>query len=155
MRQPAEAESRIKGKIMRTSFVAAVLVGLTLAPASAQQQPSSPSTRGFLNGTEFILERPFTYIIGSTRTSITIPAGFVTDFASIPAPLRGILERQGQYSRAALVHDYLYWAQGCSRLQADNLLMIAMKESAVGTAERNSVYRGVRAGGSSAWRSNR
>ena len=141
---------------MMKSVVVALVLTSSLASShlKAQQQPPGPGTIGFLNGTEFILERPYTYVIGSTRTSITIPAGFVTDFASIPLPLRGILQTQAQYSRAALIHDYLYWAQRCSRVQSDNLLLIAMKESNVSPLQRGAVYRGVRAGGSAAWRNN-
>jgi hypothetical protein len=41
------------------------------------------------------------------------------------------LSPNGKYSKAAIVHDYLYWTQGCTREQADNLLDIAMKESNV------------------------
>jgi hypothetical protein len=142
--------------MMRILLLAALAAApLVQLPALAiQQQPPSPLTQGFLNGTEFVVTRPYPYIIGSTNTALVIPAGFVTDFASIPAGLRAILERQGPYSRAALLHDYLYWAQGCTRRQSDNLLMIAMQETNVPWAERQAVYRGVRLGGLSAWKSN-
>lgn len=53
-----------------------------------------------------------------------------------------------------MVHDYLYWAQPCSRLQADNLLMIAMKQAGVPWVRRQLVYRGVRAQGAAVWRRN-
>ena len=42
------------------------------------------------------------------------------------------------YTRAAVIHDYLYWAQPCTREQSDNLLMIAMKESGVSWFRRTS-----------------
>ena len=43
---------------------------------------------------------------GSGRT-ITVPAGFVTDGASVPRALWAFLPTWGSYSRAAVIHDYL------------------------------------------------
>ena len=95
------------------------------------------------------------YMIGGTQDRIVVPQGFVTDFASVPQGLWWLgLSPHGQYSRAAIVHDYLYWAQGCSRAQSDRLLVIAMKESNVGKFNENAVYAGVFAGGGKAWNSN-
>ena len=72
-----------------------------------------------------------------------MPKGFVTDFASIPQAFWSFgLSAHGRNSKAAIVHDYLYWTQGCSREQADNLLMIAMKESSVDTGQRIAIYDG-------------
>jgi len=39
---------------------------------------------------------------------ITVPIGFVTDFASIPVLLRSLINPVGKIRPAALVHDYLY-----------------------------------------------
>jgi hypothetical protein len=95
------------------------------------------------------------YHVGTTSTTITVPKGFVTDFASIPQPLWSFgLSPNGKYSKAAIIHDYLYWTQLCTRLQADNILMIAMKESRVSPTTRQLIYGGVRLGGSKAWNDN-
>lgn len=38
-----------------------------------------------------------------------VPAGFMTDFASIPRIFRGLFTRNGApWQRAAVIHDYLY-----------------------------------------------
>ena len=59
------------------------------------------------------------YVIGSTNERIVVPKGFVTDFASILQAFWALgLSPHGQYSRAAVVHDYLYWSQSCSRYRA-------------------------------------
>jgi hypothetical protein len=93
------------------------------------------------------------YTIGTTTERIIVPKGFVTDFASIPQPLWSFgLSPQGQYSRAAVIHDYLYWTQGCTRVQSDRLLLIAMKESGVGGFSEALIFQGVRKGGAGAWR---
>ena len=140
-------------------FMTAALAGmLTIigptARAAPPLTPPAPRTYAFLDGQEFLLDQDFVWTIGSTTTSIVVPAGFVTDYASIPPALRGILAKQGRYSRAALLHDFLYWSQLCTRAQSDNLLMIAMKESGVRWRDREAVYRGVDLGGGSAWRQN-
>jgi hypothetical protein len=105
----------------------------------------------FINGREFILTQPYRYEVGKSRQAIEVPAGFVTDFASIPRVLWDLLPPEGRYGRATVVHDYLYWSQTCTRAQADNLLMIAMKELGVRGRDRRLIYDGVRFGGQSAW----
>ncbi|WP_373566761.1 DUF1353 domain-containing protein [Methyloversatilis sp. XJ19-49] len=53
------------------------------------------------------------------------------------------LSPYGQDSRAAVIHDYLYWAQCCIRAQSDCLMVIAMKESNVGSFDEWAVYSAV------------
>lgn len=118
--------------------------------------PKSPLVRPFGNNNFWILTEDMTYVIGKTNERIVVPKGFVTDFASIP-PLFVLmgLTPQNQYSRAAVIHDYLYWSQGCTKDQADRLLVIAMKESRVGKSDEFVVYQGVKIGGGKAWEENK
>lgn len=118
------------------------------------QEPELVTTTGFRDGTLFATMFPYVWTIGRTREQITIPEGFVTDFASIPSDLQGLLRTQGSYSRAAVLHDFLYWSQQCTREQSDNLFLIAMIESGVPYLTRATIYRGVRAGGAIAWSAN-
>ncbi len=55
------------------------------------------------------LEEPLRYEIGALGSglSVTVPAGFVTDGASIPRIMQGVLPPFGKWSRAAILHDYL------------------------------------------------
>ncbi len=39
---------------------------------------------------------------------VLIPAGFVTDFASVPQWMWGIIPPHGKMANAAIVHDYMY-----------------------------------------------
>ena len=133
---------------------AIVLLG-GCARLEMKSMPPAPHTVAFLDGTQFLITRPYRYPVGGSGVAVDVPTGFVTDYASIPAPLRGLFERQGRYSRAALVHDYLYWSQTCSRGQTDNLFWIAMKESGVSAFQRRRIFEGVRVGGGVAWRDNR
>jgi len=102
-----------------------------------------------------VLQRPMSYQIGQSRDSIVVPAGFVTDFASIPRVLWSELSPVGEHMRAVIVHDYLYWFQPCEREETDNLLMIAMREGGVPDLQRGAVYTGVRMGSADAWNAHR
>lgn len=84
---------------------------------------------------------------------IQIPAGFITDFASIPRVLWSILPPTGGYGKAAVVHDRLYRTPGlCTRAQADAVLKEAMQFLQVGWWTRQVIYAGVRVGGGSSYR---
>src|SRR5450755_1916345 len=137
-----------------------VLIG-TLAVGTvalhAQQTPPSVPLLGVGNNRTWIVVTPLTYRIGDTTDKIVVPAGFVTDLASIPSAFWGpplFMTPAGQYSRASIIHDYLYWTQKCTRDQADRLLVIAMKESRVSTFDELTIYEGVHVGGESAWNNN-
>jgi len=80
-----------------------------------------------------------------------IPAGFVTDGASVPRGLWNLFPPFGRYNKAALLHDWLYQFGAMTRAQADWVFLEAMKELGVGFLTRWAMYSGVRAGGWVAW----
>jgi len=82
---------------------------------------------------------------------IVIPAGYVTDFATIPRFLWWLLPPTGRYEYAALVHDRLYGMHNRQRLECDRLFLAAMKASGVVFWQRWAIYWGVRAGGWAFW----
>ena len=82
---------------------------------------------------------------------ITVPAGFETDFASIPRGLWNILPKHGRQDKAAVLHDYLYVHNGVTRAEADALFREAMEAEGVGRVARNAMYLGVRIGGGRTW----
>lgn len=130
------------------------LLFLLAAAAHAQAPPGTTLEREFADGDAWTVEAPMEWRIGETDTVLVVPKGFVHDKASVPRALWSFFPKSGPYTRAAVIHDYLYWTQPCSREQADNLLVIAMKESGVSWFRRKVVYRGVRLGGGSAWSKN-
>lgn len=85
---------------------------------------------------------------------ITIPAGFVTDFASTPRFMWRLLPPTGRYTRAATVHDLLYRTKGlCTRRQADDVLYEAMTFPChCGFLTRWAIYLGVRIGGHTSYK---
>jgi hypothetical protein len=127
----------------------------SLERSQSKNIPSRPRVEPFSDNRDWVLVKNLEYSIGNSNVKISVPKGFVTDFASIPRPLWPMLSPYGKYSRAAIVHDYLYWQQECTREQADRILLIAMKESGVSRTQCAEIYAGVRAGGGPAWESNK
>ena len=87
---------------------------------------------------------------------LTIPAGFITDGASIPRLLWPLFSPTGKHMRAAVVHDYLYHlCKSCgragvrSRKMADKLFLLAMLDSGVSPIRAKLMYWAVRVFGGS------
>jgi hypothetical protein len=85
---------------------------------------------------------------------VTVPIGFVTDFASIPRIFWSILPPDGKYTYPAILHDYLYWTQTKTRNVADNILKFGMEDFSVGTVTSTAIYNAVRVFRGSAWDEN-
>lgn len=92
---------------------------------------------------QWIVADSFTYRLLDTQYVISIPKGFITDLASVPRPLWPILAPHDSYMNAAIIHDYLYWDQRCSKSEADSVLRLAMHETPVARLPGWMVYRGV------------
>lgn len=120
------------------------------APERASNASAVARPRQFPDGQAWTIEGGLAWGIGFSNAVVFVPHGFVHDRAGVPPALWSL----ASYTRAAIVHDWLYWAQPCSRLQADNLLMIAMKETGMSWWRRQMVYRGVRIQGEAVWQRN-
>lgn len=103
-------------------------------------------------GLPLTLVVPLVYASDSLQRVLTIPAGFVTDLASIPQVLWNILPPIGRYDHAAVVHDFLYQNNGVTRAQADVVLREAMEVKQVPAWMRWTIYSGVRVGGWLPWK---
>src|SRR5690606_29379909 len=93
--------------------------------------PGVPTEVEIPDGSGWLLLSDLVWNVGNTGLTLVVPKGFIHDKASVPAPLQWLVKQTGAYSRAAAIHDYLYWQQDCSRKQADRLFLIALKESGV------------------------
>lgn len=102
----------------------------------------------------WMMEQDLVYKVGKSVEAIVVPAGFVTDFASIPAFLQGFLPPAGPYRDPAVIHDFLYWDQRCSKTQSDNLFFIAMSESRTDRHLATAITEVVSAAGAKAWANN-
>ena len=86
--------------------------------------------------------------------TVTVPAGFETDFASCPRALWPIFPPAGEWNRAAVVHDFLYGiGSGCSRFLADAIFRDAMTTLGVPWCRRVLMYYAVRLFGGYAYHS--
>ncbi|MBB4112769.1 hypothetical protein FHT80_002088 [Rhizobium sp. BK226] len=92
--------------------------------------------------------------ITNAVNDVKVPKGFVTDLASVPRPFWSLLPRQGRYTYPAVLHDYLYWQQTCTRAQADDVLEAAMEELQVPAPQASTILIAVRMFGGGAWDNN-
>jgi hypothetical protein len=86
---------------------------------------------------------------------IRVPAGFVTDFASVPWGLWNLEPPLGDAAKAAVIHDYLYASRGLggrySRAQADAIFREALGALGVPLWKRTLLWAAVRLGGAGGW----
>jgi hypothetical protein len=135
--------------------LAATCLAVVASLAVFAQQPIRPVPMiPFADGENSVLMDDLVYRVGTTSYVITVPRGFVTDFASTPRAIWAILPPTDKYQLAAIVHDFLYWDQQCTRAQADDLLRVAMSESKVAPTTRDIVWRAVQKFGGTAWTTN-
>lgn len=81
-----------------------------------------------------------------------IPAGYSTDFASVPKSLWNILPPIGKHNEAALLHDWLYDNRIGTRKDADKLFLRSMRINGVRWISAQLMYLGVRIGGRKWWK---
>lgn len=108
------------------------------------------------DGRNWVIRKEFGYAVGSedSKEVINVPVGFVTDFASVPRPLWWLFPKWGKYGNAAVIHDYLYWDQRCSKKKADLIFREAMGVLGVNKLTSYILYRSVFWFGCFAWKSN-
>jgi len=108
----------------------------------------------------------FTYVSDKLGRSVIVPgrsaaapAGFVTDFASIPRAAWNIIDPEDPIiAWPSVVHDYLYSRKGklpdgfaYTRTKADGVLREGMEVCGASSVIRQSVYQAVKAFGGSHW----
>lgn len=113
------------------------------------------------------LQRDLVYRTGHGDDRITVPAGFVTDLASIPRWCWMLLPPDGPWVKAAIVHDFLYATSGegrwkrrvdgrtrdlaYSRAEADQVFREALENRGVDRVRRTILWLAVRIGGAGGW----
>lgn len=106
---------------------------------------------------KFKLLEPFEYHIGEypSTTIISVPEGYVTDFASIPRIVWPIVSPIDEYAKAAVVHDWLHVRGYFDRATTDNIFNEAMIVLDVPKWKRLLVYNSVKYFSYHAWKKNR
>ncbi len=105
------------------------------------------------NGRDFKLYKSFTYHIGTkfSRHYIRVPKGFITDLASTPNFLWWWLPPFGKYTKAAVLHDFIYQTHCKTRKEADEIFKEAMVIGGTPAWKVRLMYLGVRAFGWLSW----
>jgi len=105
------------------------------------------------DGRTWVLLDSFSYDVGAVGSgdTITVPAKFMTDFASVPQLFWTVLPPWGRYGNAAVIHDFCYWDKTRTRFQADRIFLQAMKVLKVGVLTRYTLFGFVRLFGRWAW----
>lgn len=94
---------------------------------------TSPAILEVLDNYCFRVVDPFQFYRGEAvkpESTYTVPAGFVTDLASVPRILWTLLPPHGRYAKAAILHDYLLTLsrkRQLSRYEADIIFYEAMR----------------------------
>ena len=83
-------------------------------------------------------------VIPFAEQVVRVPAGFRTDFASVPRALWSVVPPWGRYGPAAIVHDWLYATHETSRPLADSVFLEAMTSLRVAWWRRWAMWGAVR-----------
>ena len=105
---------------------------------------TQPLTVTKLGERTWVVEREFTYYIGEENSSdfVTVPKGYITDFASVPRIFWVILPPDGEYTQAAVLHDYMCAHDPKSK--ADKVFYEAMGVLGVPSWKRSIMFFSVR-----------
>ncbi|MNF69611.1 hypothetical protein D3C85_570190 [compost metagenome] len=139
---------------MKSSVI--LLTGL-LCGCSTTTLMTTPMTATLTgDGKYWVLHQPLEYRDPATGMVVTAPRGFATDLASVPRMFWTVFPPCGQYTPAAVIHDYLYWTQpeNCNKECADSILLNAMSDANVSEKTRKSIYYAVKYAGQKSWDDN-
>jgi hypothetical protein len=117
-------------------------------------------TENLDDGVNDRLLAPLAYVTRDGLWTIEAPAGFVTDYASIPRLLWAVIPPRGKYNRAAITHDLLYrlapadprTGRRVTQAAADAVMLEAMEDLGVRWTQRYAIWAGLRLGGWVTWR---
>ncbi|MHC4498620.1 MAG: DUF1353 domain-containing protein [Planctomycetota bacterium] len=109
------------------------------------------------DGKTWVSRKAFSYDVGEEGSgeTIKVPAGFITDFASVPRLFWAFFPTWGKYGNAAVIHDYLYWEQSYPRERADGIFLEGMLVLGVEKGKAKLLYNAVKHFGKRAWGRNK
>lgn len=114
---------------------------------------TTPADLRMLDNYRFELLSTFEYHIGAfpSTDAIKVPAGTVTDLASVPRLLWVIFPPHGKWAKAAIIHDYMYANAIGTKKLADKIFLEAMEVLGVPKVKRTLMYWAVRLFGRGAY----
>jgi hypothetical protein len=116
---------------------------IPLVPGGFDREMVSADTE---DGLHHVLTQTLTY---RTRLGedVTAPVGFWTDGASVPRILWRIYPPFGEYFRAAVVHDFMYYRGSFVRSKCDAIFKEAILACGCNNVTAFNLHLGVRLGG--------
>jgi len=97
------------------------------------------------DGSRWRLVEPLTY--QGRDEPFVVPAGFETDFASVPRAFTWLIPRYGRYTKAAILHDFLSQQAAAGKfawVDADGIFRRTMRELGVPILRRWLMWAAVR-----------
>lgn len=119
---------------------------------------TTPLNIDLIDANKWKLQKSFEYHVGcypNNKEIIIVPAGFITDFASIPRIFWSILPPTGRYGKAAIIHDWCYQYGFYNRQRSDEIFLEGMKVLKVKQWKYKIIYYSVRLFGGIVWKSYR
>lgn len=107
---------------------------------------TTPADLRMLGNYRWALLADFEFHIGRypSEQVIYVPAGTVTDLASVPRILWAVFPPHGEYAKAAIIHDHLYQQAIGTKRWADDVFLEAMTVLGVARWRRTVMYWAVR-----------
>jgi len=133
---PTKLDTEKRKKIIKGVNNVAEALREVRRPSINQLIPSPPV---------FIVLRPLEFTTGpNNQFALQVPIGFVTDLASIPKLLWWWQAPHESTMAPAIIHDFLYWLQPCTKDQADAVMYIAMLQVGMDKSQIDKIYWGIR-----------
>ncbi|EJQ8214212.1 DUF1353 domain-containing protein [Salmonella enterica] len=106
---------------------------------------TTPAILEMLGHFNWRVHEPFAFYLSDDNSDvISVPAGFVTDLASVPRVFWILLPPDGKYAKAAIIHDYLYDNALRTKKEADKIFLDGMTVLGVPRWKRTVMYWAVR-----------
>lgn len=112
---------------------------------------TTPLQLEYMDGINYRLLSEFDFASEEVERLIRVPAGFVTDFASVPRFFWRVLPPTGQYGKAAVVHDFLYRTHAAIKADADKVFLEGMLVLGVPRWKAKIMYAAVHVFGGGAY----
>ncbi|EDB0139754.1 DUF1353 domain-containing protein, partial [Salmonella enterica] len=91
------------------------------------------------------IHEPFEFYLSDDNSDvISVPAGFITDLASVPRIFWVFLPPDGKYAKAAIIHDWMYDNALRTKKEADLIFLDGMTVLGVPRWKRTIMYYAVR-----------
>ena len=119
---------------------------------------AGPSVIGRFADSTYFLVKPVVWRPDTVQARnlpvITVPAGFVFAFDSIPQVYYSVVRPDDSSFMPVVIHEYLYWTQTLSRRDSDEVFRLAMLDLGLAPSTVSAIYTAVAKFGQEAWDEN-